>query len=86
MDIPLATEPYWNYYSVLAAALTRFLTLAAGGQLVTRGTDIMTPALLAQAKTTVAEFENLAKTIGMVNATLNQNLDVASGSFAGGST
>ena len=82
MNIPLESEPYWNYYEALAVLINRILTMAEGGQLITQGTDIMSPALLERAKLTIAEFEKFSPAIENVTATLQQNLNVATQAFA----
>ena len=56
MNIPLASEPYWDYYDALAAVIDRILTLADGGQLKNFGTDIQSPELVERAKSTIAQF------------------------------
>lgn len=76
--IPLATEPYWTYYSYLASLLDRLTVMAAGGQLVTRGTDIMSPDMIRQARETVSVFESSVTKIADVTASLKQNLGSAS--------
>ncbi len=85
MNIPkiaLDPESYWNQYQALAALIARVLTLADGGQLVTRGTDIMSPALREQAKLTVAEFENFGRAFATVATSLKENLNLETGGLA----
>ena len=79
MNISLKSEPYWDYYGALSALLNRIRVMAEGGQLLTQGTDIMSPALLAEAKQTVAQFENFSQAIATVSATLKQNLSLSGG-------
>jgi hypothetical protein len=82
MNIPLASEPYWDYYDALAAVIDRILTLADGGQLKNFGTDIQSPELVERAKSTIAQFENFGQAFGNVAITLRQNLNSASEGLA----
>jgi hypothetical protein len=82
ISIPLASEPYWNYYDKLGAMISQILKLADGGQLITQGTDIMSPALAEQARATVAEFERFGVAFESITGQLKQNLNLATEAFA----
>jgi hypothetical protein len=79
MEIPLGTRAYWDYYDAMGKLLDQFFRTLAGGQFVTRGTDIMSPELKALASVTIANYEKMGSIVDDIVSSLKETLAAQGG-------